>query len=79
MQQQQYTADRVHLCTVCVCRFDTTVSPTTTDEPIEVLFRIWTRVRPRNHATGGGLDAPPQMKGPIFVGGDISQRVHCKV
>jgi len=27
-----------------VCLLDTTVSPAKTDEPIEMLFRLWTRV-----------------------------------
>ena len=27
-------------------------------EPIEVPFRMWTRVGPRNFVVGGGLDLP---------------------
>ena len=34
---------------------DTIVSPTKTDEPIEMLLGVWTWVGPMNHASGGGL------------------------
>ena len=38
------------------------MSPATTDEPIEMLFVLWTRVNPRNHAFGEGPN-PPRLSG----------------
>ena len=35
------------------------MSPAKTDEQIEMLFGLCTRVGPRNHALGGGPDPPP--------------------
>jgi len=43
---------------VCVCLLDTTVSPTKTAGPIEVLFGLRTRVGPLNRVLCGGLDPP---------------------
>ena len=39
------------------CLF-TTVSPTKTAEPIEMLFGMWTEVGPGNHVLGGVPDFP---------------------
>ena len=38
-----------------VCRSVTIVSPAKTAEPIEMPFRLWTRVGPRNHVLDGGV------------------------
>ena len=38
---------------VCVCLLVITVSPTKTDEPIEVQFGLYTRMGPMNHELGG--------------------------
>jgi len=57
------------MCVVnaCVCLLDSTLSCATTAEPIEIPFRTWTRVGPRNHELCGGPD--PQGKGQFFWGG----------
>ena len=34
------------------------MSRTKTDEPIEMSFRLWTRVGSGNHVLGGGPDPP---------------------
>ena len=39
-----------------MCLLVTTVSCDKTDEPIEIPFRIWTRVNPRNPALRGVMD-----------------------
>ena len=44
-----------------VCLLIALVSPTKTDEPIEMPFGGLTRVRPRNHVLNGGRD--PHGKG----------------
>jgi len=44
-----------------VCLSVTFVSPAKTAEPIEILFRLRTRVGPRNHVLDGGPD--PRGKG----------------
>jgi len=61
------------LVCLCVCLIDTTVIAAKTAEPIEMSFRLWTRVGPRNHKLGGGGD--PSGKGQF--GGHLSD--HCKV
>jgi len=44
--------DIIVVCvSVCVCSLVTTVSPTKTAEPIEVLFGVWNQVGLRNHAS----------------------------
>jgi len=48
---------RQHRCSV-VCLLDTTVSPTKTDEPIEVQFGVWTCVGPKSHVLCRGPNAP---------------------
>jgi len=45
---------RCSVIALCVCLLDTTVSPTRTDEPIE----LWTRLGSRNHKVGWGTDPP---------------------
>jgi len=50
------------------------VSPAKTAEPIEVLFGLRTRVRPRNHVLHGGPD--PSWEGAILRGGRAAR---CKV
>jgi len=42
---------------VCLCVFDTLESLA---EPIEMMFGIWNRVGPRNHALGGGPYPPKE-------------------
>jgi len=63
------------MCVVnaCVCLLDSTLSCATAAEPIEIPFRTWTRVGPRNHELCGGPD--PQGKGQFFLGGGISQPI----
>ena len=56
----------VACASLSVCLLVTTVSPTKTDEPIEVPFGLWTRVGPRNHVFPGegailGLFPPIEM------------------
>jgi len=41
---------------VSVCLLDTIVNPRRTAEPVEVPFRIWTRVGHVNHLLGVGRD-----------------------
>jgi len=48
-----------------VCLLNTTVSPTETDEPIEMLFGVRTRLGPRNYETGGPKS--PQGKGQLWM------------
>jgi len=43
-----YHCSVVSVC-LCVCLLDTTMSPTKTTEPIELLFVVWTQVGQRNH------------------------------
>jgi len=50
----------VSLC-VCVCLLDATVNPAKTDEPIEMLFGLWTRVGPRNHMLNGAWIPHPRL------------------
>ena len=50
-----------------VSLFDSTTSCAKTDESIEMPFRLWTRVGPRNHVLGGGPDLP-RGKGRAFRG-----------
>jgi len=62
---------------VCVSRLDTTVSPTKTEEPIDMPFRLWTWMGPKNHVLGGGPD-PPQGK-EQFGGGLFLPPLKCIV
>jgi len=51
----------VYVCLVSVCLPIRHIrQPTETDEPIEVLFGMWTRVAPRNHVLNEALRIPPQ-------------------
>jgi len=56
---------------VRVYLLDTTMSPAKTDEPIEMLFGLWTRVGQRNHVLGQGSDA--RGKGQFW--GDMSRPI----
>jgi len=57
-----------------VCRSVTLVSPAKTAEPIEMLFRLWTRMGPGNHVLEGVQI--PTRKGAILRGEGAP---HCKV
>jgi len=52
---------------VCLCLLNTTVSPTKTEEPIEMSFGLWTRVGPRKFWWEPGYPG----EGAIFFGGGI--------
>jgi len=43
-----------------VCLLEIAVSPTKTDELIEIPFGVWTQVGPRNHALGENPDCPDE-------------------
>ena len=45
-----------HMHGLSVCLLHTLVSSAKTAEPIEVLFGVWTRVRPGNRVLDGGVD-----------------------
>ena len=51
------------------------MSRATTDEPIEMLFVLWTRVNPRNHAFGDGPN-PPRLSG-NFGGCSAPLQIYC--
>jgi len=51
-----------------VSLFDSTTSCAKTDESIEMPFRLWTRVGPRNHVLGGARIFPGERAVP-FGGG----------
>jgi len=57
-----------------VCRSVIVMSPAKTAEPIEMLFVLKTRVRPRNLVLNGSPD--PLWKGAILIGEGAT---HCKV
>ena len=62
----------VFCLTVYMCLLDTSVSPTKTDEPIQIPFSFWSLIGPRNHVLGWGPD-PPGV-GVFFLGGGMSRR-----
>ena len=49
---------------MCVCLLVTTANPVKADEQIEMSFRMWTRVCPRNYVLGRGPD--PQGEGAVW-------------
>ena len=60
----------MHLLTYLLyvlCLSDISISCPKTDEPIEMIFGVWTRVGPRNHVLGGGPHVPAgrEILGPI--------------
>jgi len=60
----------VQICGLLLPMFsvlDITVSCAETDGPIEILFRMWTQVNPRNYVFGGDRTSPE--KGQFFWGG----------
>jgi len=60
----------VQICGLLLPMFsvlDITVSCAETDGPIEILFRMWTQVNPRNYVFGGDRTSPE--KGQFFFGG----------
>ena len=61
----------VYVCLVSVCLPIRHIrQPTETDEPIEVLFGMWTRVAPRNHVLNEALRIPPQEE--VLTGAYLS-------
>jgi len=70
---------RVFVC-VSVCLLATTVSPAKTVEPIEILFRMWSRNGSRNRVLDGGPDPARQGVLLIFEGSilavDILKATH---
>jgi len=58
-----------------VCRSATLVRPVKTAAPIEIPFRLRTRVGPRNHVLDGSPDPP--LEGAILRGGEGASQ--CKV
>jgi len=55
------------IVTDILCLSDISMSCPKTDEPIEMIFGVWTRVGPRNHVLGGGPHVPAggEILGPI--------------
>jgi len=53
------------------------MSPAKTDEQIEMLFGLCTRVGPRNHALGGGPDPPPPGGRGSCGGCSAPSKMHC--
>jgi len=63
---------------VFVCLLNTTVRRAKTDEPIEMSFRLWTRMGPRNHVLGTSPD-PHEVKEQFWVSQLIEYRCNSEI